>query len=83
MMSRRDSSKPSTRPTRVTVDIRPGPALPAQIQAYRRFWERLLSNVRTEQERGPEEQVEGPPHSHADTDTTQQAMLGKEGTVIP
>lgn len=33
---------------RVKIDIRPGPASPAQKVAWRRFWQKLIAEVKSE-----------------------------------
>jgi len=37
---------------RVTVDIRPGPVSPAQGQAWKRFWQKMIAETKSEVEAG-------------------------------
>jgi len=39
-------------PVKVTVNIKPGPVSPAQKQAWRRFWQKLIAQVQEEVENG-------------------------------
>ena len=43
-------SKSTKTAIKLTVDIRPRPASPAQKQAWRRFWQKIISGVKEEGE---------------------------------
>lgn len=38
--------------SQVIVNIQPGPITPAQARAWRLFWQKLISEVKTEHEKG-------------------------------
>jgi len=39
-------------PIKVVLDIRPGPATPAQRMAWKRLWDKLLSEVKPDESEG-------------------------------
>jgi hypothetical protein len=51
MTRRREKSKTATS-IKVVLNIRPGPASPAQKQAWKRFWQKLISEVKADEPEG-------------------------------
>ena len=43
--------------TNVVVNIQPGPASPAQRQAWKRFWQKLIAEVKAEEKESPPSQA--------------------------
>jgi len=48
-MARQRQKLRTTASTNVVVDIKPGPASPAQKQAWKRFWRKLISEVKADE----------------------------------
>ena len=51
-MRRKASQTSSTSPAKVILNIKRGPASPAQKQAWKRFWQKLISEVKAEEPEG-------------------------------
>jgi hypothetical protein len=48
-MARQRQKAKTTASIKVVVDIKPGPASPAQKQAWKRFWGKLISEVKADE----------------------------------
>ena len=46
-MARQRQKAKTTASIKVVVNIKPGPASPAQKQAWHKFWQKLISEVKT------------------------------------
>lgn len=45
-MARQREKAKTNKPTRLTVDIWPGPVSPARQSAWRKFWQKLIAEVK-------------------------------------
>jgi len=48
-MRRKASRNSKKTPVKVVLDIKPGPVSPAQRAAWKRLWDKLLSEVKTDE----------------------------------